>query len=130
MKTRRHYKTFKPRFAGLVVVGIKTSTIRPSPRRLQDVPRPGDILCARAWEGRPYRSKQRILGEWTITEVRIATVTMAGVRVLEGAYSKALDRDGVSGREGFSDWVEMRNWFEAEHGLPFTGILIEWKATR
>jgi hypothetical protein len=22
----------------------------------------------------------------------------------------------------------MRNWFEAEHGLPFTGLLIEWQA--
>jgi hypothetical protein len=29
--------------------------------------------------------------------------------------------------DGFSCWEEMRQWFEHQHGLPFTGILIRWK---
>ena len=37
-------------------------------------------------------------------------------RVLE-AYAKA---------DGFDSWETMRDWFEAQHGLPFSGVLIRW----
>jgi protein gp37 len=29
--------------------------------------------------------------------------------------------------DGFSCWEEMRDWFLATHGLPFTGQLIHWR---
>lgn len=28
--------------------------------------------------------------------------------------------------DGFSSWEQMRDWFAAAHGLPFTGQLIKW----
>jgi hypothetical protein len=29
-------------------------------------------------------------------------------------------------RDGFTNWAEMRDWFDQLHGLPFSGLLIEW----
>lgn len=29
-------------------------------------------------------------------------------------------------REGFANWTDMRNWFVANHGLPYDGEMIEW----
>jgi hypothetical protein len=28
--------------------------------------------------------------------------------------------------DGFSCWEEMRQWFQHQHGLPFSGVLIRW----
>ena len=28
--------------------------------------------------------------------------------------------------DGFANWGEIRDWFSETHGLPFSGLLIEW----
>jgi hypothetical protein len=28
--------------------------------------------------------------------------------------------------DGFTGWPEMRDWFTAEHGLPFDGVVLYW----
>lgn len=137
-KPRRFLKTFKPRFAGLVTQGLKTSTIRPTPKRPQDWPVAGDILDARQWMGSPYRSSQRKLGEFRITLVspitiraRSITLTPPGERepicVRVGARQVYMEfLDATARREGFIDIAEMLEWFQAQHSLPFTGIWIDW----
>lgn len=35
-------------------------------------------------------------------------------------------RDRFARADGFSSWEQMRDWFAATHGLPFTGQLIKW----
>lgn len=121
--SRRFVRMFKPRFARLVESGAKRQTIRPTPKR---IPQPGDILDAREWTGKPYRSKQRKLREFKISRVSEIGISIEGID--EGEWPMP-DRfiDGFARADGFNGWAEMREWFEAEHGLPFTGILIEWE---
>jgi uncharacterized protein YqfB (UPF0267 family) len=54
---------FQPRFARLVESGAKTQTIRvkSKAKHPRPLPKPGDFLSLREWEGKPYRSKQRKL---------------------------------------------------------------------
>lgn len=44
-----------------------------------------------------------------------------------GCGSVFPDREAFARADGFADWAEMRGWFEAAHGLPFAGVLIEWE---
>jgi len=34
--------------------------------------------------------------------------------------------DAEARRDGFADAADMRQWFEATHGLPFHGLRICW----
>lgn len=123
-------KMFKPWFARLVESGQKKQTVRPVPKRL---PKVGERISLREWTGRPYRSKQRILGEGIITGVRRITISYTcfwmefgnhgrGITVTDsyGLHSFAKD-------DGFSDWNDLVDWFQMEHGLPFAGIIIFWE---
>lgn len=123
---RRFVRTFQGRFSNLVECRVKRQTIRKTPKRM---PRPGDTIDCREWTGKPYRSKQRNLHEGTITrvswimigqhEIRTEAATMRETRHLErmNRFAQA---------DGFTDWRDMRKWFEETHGLPFEGILIQW----
>lgn len=127
MSQPRHFvRLFKPRFAPLVEAGTKLQTIRPTPKR---VPAPGDRISLRAWTGKPYRSKQRILRETVITHVHMVTITRLNLTSAEygpWAYSD-LRRAVFAKADGFKDWWDMVDWFETEHGLPFAGIVIHWQ---
>lgn len=116
-------RMFKPRFAALVEAGTKTQTVRPKPKRM---PRPGDTISLRCWSGKPYRSKQRVIREAVITEVHPVFITPHGLSVNRQLLTLA-DTEAFARADGFSDWANMRTWFEVEHGLPFEGILIRWK---
>jgi hypothetical protein len=35
--------------------------------------------------------------------------------------------DAFAKSDGFSNWQEMVDWFQATHGLPFEGHLIMWE---
>lgn len=129
-------KTFQPRFAPKIPVGLKLSTIRPEPKRNQDWPVAGDVLDARMWTGKPYRSPQTRLGTFPITSVRIVDISQSEIRLsTNGSRVQNLESQLFEGmpagaafatREGFENWSEMIEWFHATHGLPFRGILIEW----
>lgn len=128
MKPRRFVRMFKPRFAALVKSGAKLQTIRPTPKRM---PRPGDILDARQWSGKPYRSKQIKLGEFIIAnvakvELRTYAVMMEFKTFTAAHAANTPSADAFARADGFTHWGDMLAWFEREHGLPFDGILILW----
>lgn len=133
---RYRVKTFQPKFAPKVPVGLKLSTIRPEPTRPQDWPVAGDVLDARMWTGKPYRSPQTRLGTFPITSVRVVDILQSELRLsTNGSRVQNLERliqadtpegAALATREGFENWSEMIEWFRVTHGLPFRGILIEW----
>lgn len=110
---------FQPRFAPLVAAGTKHQTIR-----LQARCQPGDTLSLRQWSGKPYRSKQQLLG--TVTCVDVVSVRLFDSGVILCGRGWIGMSNGFARADGFADWDEMRAWFEATHGLPFSGELITW----
>lgn len=131
---RTFVRMFKPQFAHFVKAGTKKQTVRPVPKVL---PKPGDMLSLREWIGRPYRSKQREICKAVVSEV-------IGVLILSpmSIYLSKMHDPNVASRwqvlstkeqcefacaDGFKGRGEMLDWFEKQHGLPFTGILIKWE---
>ena len=112
-------RMFKPQFAGSVERGEKLQTVRPIPKRM---PQPGDKISLRCWTDKPYRSKQRVLMESTITEVSMVDITEDGIVV--NSYAEPCD--DFARADGFRDFLELRDWFRETHGLPFEGVLIRW----
>lgn len=116
-------RLFKPQFAGLVLSGEKCQTVRPVPKRM---PKPGDRISLRCWTGRPYRSKQRILGDAEISHVEFVEIgrdriVIAGRKLTpngEWAFARA---------DGFNTPQDMLEWFNGTHGLPFIGVVICWQ---
>jgi hypothetical protein len=120
---------FQPRFAPLVEAGTKTTTIRKAPKRAI---RAGDVLDLRTWIGKPYRSKQRKLRMATCTSVKpIEIDQFHGLVWLGEGFGQTLltkrQADRLARGDGFLDRADMAVWFERTHGLPFTGVLIEWR---
>lgn len=116
----RFVRMFKPQFAGMVEDGDKLQTVRPTPERM---PKAGDRISLRTWTGKPYRSKQRILREATITKVARVEITETGIAV----NSLAEPCDDFARADGFLDFFEFADWFRNTHGLPFEGIVIYWR---
>jgi hypothetical protein len=119
-------RMFKPQFAGLVERGKKLQTIRPTPKRM---PKSGDKISLRAWIGKPYRSKQRVLREAIIEEVvsiRIDERSLETNGVKWCYHGISLGMESFAERDGFQNWSEMVEWFRSTHGLPFEGVLIRW----
>jgi hypothetical protein len=118
---------FKPQFASLVESGVKLQTVRPTPKRM---PKAGDSISLRMWTGKPYRSKQQVLRESFITEVK--TIWFNGVTILIDDPIAAFgllsseSQESFARADGFENLKAMSDWFEANHGLPFTGIVIKW----
>jgi hypothetical protein len=112
---------FKPQFAEMVERGEKCQTIRPTPKRL---PEPGDVISLRCWTGKPYRSKQRVLREATITKTLPVFVTEEGVRL---CGLELHDPESFARADGFEDMPALVEWFGETHGLPFEGVLICWQ---
>jgi|SRR6185503_4312760 len=117
---------FKPQFAPLVESGAKRQTVRPIPMRM---PKAGERISLREWTGKPYRSKQRVLRDCKISVVERINFCDTGRELLVGIGNKSLtpeDLNAFAKADGFRDAIEMFDWFEATHGLPFEGILIKW----
>jgi hypothetical protein len=133
-RPRAHFvRMFKPRFAALVEAGTKTQTVRPTPKRM---PRVGDTISLRVWTGAPYRSKQRVLREAVIEKVERIVIGAHGalpvcvIPMSDDVLNYWPNAETFAQRDGFASWPEMREWFEAEHGLPFEGIVIFWHNTK
>jgi hypothetical protein len=120
---RQFVRMFKPQFARLVESGAKQQTVRPMPMRM---PQPGDVVSLREWTGKPYRSKQRELRRTWITAVQRIAITPHGMSLDGMAVASEEGRERFAQADGFSGWKEMLAWFEAEHGVPFDGIVIYW----
>lgn len=115
-------RLFKPQFAPLVMSGEKLQTIRPTPKRM---PKPGDRISLRTWTGKPYRSKQRVLRESTISKVRMILI-LPGIE-LSGCPLTLEEEWDFARADGFNTPKDMYDWFAFEHGLPFRGVVIYWK---
>jgi hypothetical protein len=110
---------FKEQFAPMVAAGTKRQTIRKTARC-----KVGDWLSLRRWTGKAYRSKQEVLRTDVCTRVMPVRIAYEDDYVdLGGDW---VPRENLAALDGFKDWAEMRDWFEAVHGLPFSGWLIEW----
>lgn len=120
-------RMFKPQFSAMVERGEKLQTIRPKPVRM---PATGDSISLRAWTGKPYRSKQRVLRVATITRVSIVRIERDRIAINDvpfGNWKLGAEWMGDFARaDGFESWEALAAWFAAEHGLPFEGILIQW----
>lgn len=120
MKQLTFVKLFQPRFKPMVRDGSKANTIRPTPKRM---PRVGDRISLRCWSGKPYRSKQEIIGESTITSVETCAIDEHG-SIIGGCWSNG---EALAKMDGFSDFQEMLEWFRKEHKSDsFEGIFIAW----
>ena len=118
----RVVRMFKPRFADLVRSGAKKQTVRPVPKRM---PAPGWLLDARQWSGRPYNSPQVAIGEYRL--LRVASITIDSRIRLSGEWLNEDARERFAIADGFAGWDEMREWFAAEHSLPFSGVCFFWE---
>lgn len=113
-------RMFKEQFAEKVKNGDKCQTCRPFPARL---PLEGMKISLRKWSGKPYRSKQVVLRESRVT--RVATFEIKKTGIIVAGYAEPMD--DFARADGFADFFEMRDWFQAQHGLPFYGIVIYWQ---
>lgn len=122
-------RTFKPQFCPLVEAGLKCQTVRPTPKRM---PKVGDRISLREWTGKPYRSKQRVLRESTITAVEKISLLDTGRELLMYVNESELHPEQINAfakADGFAHGIEMFIWFETKHGLPFEGVVIKWQNT-
>jgi hypothetical protein len=86
-------------------------------------------ISLRAWTEKPYRSKQRVLAEGTITEVSTVWLGWNALIVSDRVLTQA-EWDAFARADGFADSVEMHGWFLKTHGIPvdgWRGILIRWQ---
>lgn len=125
---------FKARFADDVEEGRKTRSIRAWRKDGRD-PKKGDAL--QLYTG--MRSKVcRKLRDTTCARVRPVLIEHTGV-TLDGKHLYAGDAPAYLGgpspegwdsdfarADGFDCFSSMVDFFEKEHGLPFSGLLIEW----
>jgi hypothetical protein len=125
---------FKEQFADEVEWGKKSRSIR-APRKNGRNPKRGDKL--QLYTGMRQKGCRK-LAEATCTRVRPVTITGTNI-ILDGrtlyagyapAYAGGMDPDHYDGdfamADGFHGFQDLRDWFEEQHGLPFTGLLIEW----
>ncbi len=89
------------------------------------MPKAGDRISLRTWEGKPYRSKQRVLRDAEITSV-VPIYIEEGKIVVDGCRYMPGKADVFARADGFRDAEEMERWFSDAHGLPFMGVLISW----
>src|SRR4051812_7749855 len=118
-------RMFKPQFAPLVESGTKRQTVRQIPKRM---PKVGDAISLRAWEGKPYRSKHRVLRESKITKIEKITIVESSMHLSSLVFNcstESADRFAIE--DGFKSFAEMQQWFRDTHGLPFSGIAIFWE---
>ena len=123
-------KMFQPRFAPLVESGEKIQTIRPVPKRM---PRVGAEISCRVWEAAPYRSHQREILRSVVVASSLVRIADGGILIApydpsrDPSWTPVTDLDAFARADGFASWDDMRSWFSDTHGLPFSGLLIQWE---
>lgn len=126
---------FKEQFADDVELGRKTRSIRARRKDGRD-PKRGDKL--QLYTGMRQKGCRK-LSDATVTRVRPVLIDHTGIEI-EGrrlyagdapAYQGGVDPDHYDGdfarADGFDGFQDMAEFFAKEHGLPFSGLLIEWR---
>jgi hypothetical protein len=114
---------FEPRFWEPVASGHKVHSIRRARKRPISV---GDALSLRGWEGKPYRSKQRVLCDEACIAVRECWIDRQGIVIGQTRFSDPAELDAFAVSDGFANWEEMRTYRDWAYSLPFSGELIQW----
>lgn len=117
---------FEPRFAPFVSTGRKKCTIRKKGKRETRI---GDLMDARQWAGKPYRSKTIKLIESPINKVQsiridtLDTVFVDGVILGHSELAKIAKADGFKDINYIEDFFE---FFSSKYSIPFKGQIIHW----
>lgn len=114
---------FERRFWEAVVTGAKVHSIR---RRRKRPINAGDSLSLRGWEGKAYRSRQRVLCDETCIAVRECWIDGQGVVIDQHRFSDPEELDAFALSDGFESWDQMRMYRDFFYNLPFAGELIQW----
>lgn len=114
---------FEKRFWEAVVTGAKVHSIRRTRKRPIY---PGDDLSLRAWAGKPYRSRQRVLCDETCLFVRECWIDAQGIVIDGHRFSELEELDAFAVSDGFDNWNQMRFYRDFCYKLPFSGDLIQW----
>lgn len=126
---------FQKQFADDVEQGVKRQTVRAHRKDGRPHCRVGDTL--KLYTG--MRTKAcRLLGEAEV--IRIAPVCIRDIGMtLDGRWlpTSLASRDQIdptdnefAEADGFSSFVEMADWFQNAHGLPFEGVVIYWDESK
>ncbi|HEY1599688.1 MAG TPA: hypothetical protein VGG64_08810 [Pirellulales bacterium] len=116
---------FERRFWQPVVSGEKVHSIRRTRKRPIV---PGESLSLRAWEGRPYRSRMRVLCEETCIAVRECWIDRSGIVIDQQRFGEPDELDAFARSDGFASWEHMKLYRDFFYRLPFAGDLIQWGA--
>jgi len=111
--------SFQGRFAAAVESGAKHQTIRANGKRRHA--KPGDKL--QLYTGMRTKACHK-LRDAVCHDA--CPITLDRDRVTTFHPQEFLDPEMIAKLDGFSSWVEMRDWFEKMHGLPFSGTMIRW----
>lgn len=125
-KPRRFVRIFHERFADLIREGRKTQTIR---KTFEPIPKPGDLIDCRKWEGQAYQSRQQSVGVFEVKYLWIVEIEEQSAELSCPFYKirvQEKDHDMFAKADGFDDWCEMVAFFRSAYGLPFKGFLLEW----
>jgi hypothetical protein len=114
---------FEPRFWGPVASGDKVHSIRRTRKRPIN---PGDSLSLRGWEGKPYRSCQRVLCEEMCLAVRECWIDKSGIVIDGHRFSEPDELDAFAVSDGFDNWDQMKTYRDFFYRLTFSGDLIQW----
>ena len=112
---------FKKRFAPDVESFKKRCSIR-AKRKDGRNPHVGDRLYL--YTGMRTKGCQK-LGESDCKAVTEIVIDNAGIN-LAGEWVNIQQMINIARADGFDCWLDCRNFFAKEHGLPFWGLLIEW----
>jgi hypothetical protein len=122
--------TFKNRFEAPALAGTKIHTMRGHRRDGRPRAVVGERISLRVWTGRPYASKQREFAQATVEQVAPVEIEKYRTRLWIGIGGEPLPLqqwNSLARHDGFADIRELLDWFEAENGLPFKGVLVVWK---
>lgn len=126
---------FQAAFADDVEAERKRRSIRARRKDGRD-PKPGDKL--QLYTGMRHKTCRK-LRDAVCTRVRTVAIDHTGIK-LDGrtlwtgdtpAYHGAPDAERYEGdfcrADGFDSFTDLSAFFEKHHGLPFNGLLIEWR---
>lgn len=130
---KSHTFMFFRDFTVPLLLGIKTMTIRGIRKRM---PKVGDQMDQRCWEGKSYRSKQAKIQVVPIREVKLVSLHLSvhrGWVQYRGSgqvLSARADLDAFAQRDGFDEWKKLVRFFICQ-GRPqkFDGVLFGWEAS-
>ncbi len=107
-------------FKDKIISGSKRQTIR----GIRKNPiKEGETLYMWWKQRSPQREK---LGEATCIKVSKIDIETRFIRLNDELINDIDSLDKVAIADGFDNWFCMMEWFADTHGLPFTGVLIEW----